>query len=299
MITQSAKVFQEKWIENQHKRHNNPDKYALVSTGLSELDTLMGGGYELGQYGLIGGAQKSGKTTLLMKMMKSAAFQKKRFIWFGAEMNNFQLGSMIFSNITGIERTKIRKIGLELFDWQALERAAHEIENWQGYFNYGFATLKDINKVIKEVEHETGLPVEIIFGDYIQLMEAPDIKGGRVSEIESISRGIKHLTIDRPDGHPVAAIFAAQLNRQSIRGALVDANAFLGSGALERDMDFGMIIHDFKDDANRKVEHKKRIVIVGSRETGSGELDVLYNGATASIEDDILEQRPEVDYWNN
>ena len=98
---------------------------------------------------------------------------------------------------------------------------------------------------------------------------------------------------------PMAVNFAAQLNRASIRGMNIDANAFLGSGALERDMDWGLIIHDVKDEiTSRPKEHKKGITMVGSRETGVGELEVLYNGTTATIADDILDQRPEVDYWD-
>jgi replicative DNA helicase len=298
MLTQSAKVFKQRWLEHQRERHAHPELFKLVSTGLCTLDDALSGGYELGQYVIIGGAQKSGKTTLLLKFMRAAAAQKKRFIFFGAEMTNLQIGSMLFSNMTGIERTKIRKIGLEIQDWTALERVGNEIETWSGYFNYGFSTLKDLNIVIKECEDQLGLPVEIIFGDYIQLMEAREVKGGRANEIEAISRGLKHLTIDRKA--PMAAVFNAQLNRQSIRGGLVDANSFLGSGALERDMDLGLIIHEVKDEitGTRVKEHEKEIVIVGSRETGIGTIPVLYNGATATIEDKIEEQRPEVDYWS-
>jgi replicative DNA helicase len=298
MQTQTSKQFQQSWLEHQRSRHNNPDKYKLVSTGLFTLDDILGGGYELGQYVLIGGAQKSGKTTLLMKFMKAAALQDKHFIWFGAEMNNLQLGTMIFSNITGIERSKIRRIGLEMFDWPALEQAGKDIEEWDGYFNYGFATMKDIETVLKEVEDQSGKPIDIVFGDYIQLMESPTTKGGRSYEIEAISRSIKHLTLDRKQ--PMACVFAAQLNRESIRGSIVDANAFLGSGSLERDMDLGMIIHDVKDENNPDhiVQNQKDIIIVGSRETATGDVRVLYNGATAEIRDMDLSQRPEVDYWS-
>jgi hypothetical protein len=95
-------------------------------------------------------------------------------------------------------------------------------------------------------------------------------------------------------------IFATQMNRVSIRGGKYDANSFLGSGSQERDMDIGMIIHDVIDESTKRiVPNQKTISVVGSRETGVGELQVYYNPHTATLSDVIIRKTITANYWSN
>lgn len=296
METLNSKQLGEKWLEYQRLRHNNPELFGLKSTGLKTLDEIIGGGIELGQLVYIGGAQKSGKTTLLLRIAKSFAMQKVRSIWFGAEMNNMQIGSMLFSNITKIERTKIRSIKLESEDWPKLEKAATEIAKYPTFWNYGFSTIDNIDKIIDKIEEQIENNIEAIFIDYIQLMEAPGIKGGRAPELESISRALKRRSISREK--PMAIIAAAQLNRESIRAKIVDANAFLGTGAIERDMDIGVIITNAPDPTTGDaMPNARKVVVVGSRESAIGEKTIYYNGSTAMFEDGTTTEVDIDKYW--
>jgi len=127
---------------------------------------------------------------------------------------------------------------------------------------------------------------DTIIVDYIQLMEAPEIKGkgNRVQELEYISRNLKRKSIEREK--PLLVIAATQMNRVSIRGNMIDANSFLGTGSLERDMDVGMIIHPYVNPLDHaEVKNRKTITVVGSRESDIGTTDVYYNGSIAMIQD--------------
>ena len=294
------------WPEYQRQRHANPEKYALRSTGLRQLDVILAGGIELGQYVLIGGAQKSGKTTLLMKVAKTFGMQRVNSILFSAEMTNMQLGTMLFSTYSGVERTKMRALGLEIADWEKIEVAGKEIEKLTLAFDYGFSTINDIVYIIPEVEAKTGIPVQAIFGDYIHLMEDPTPGNNRMNEIARISRGLKRLSNSLRDKEgnfhdPMAVIFAAQLNREAVKAQIIESTSFLGSGQLERDMDIGMIISKMKDDITATRDHKflRKVTVVDSRETDVGDCIVAYDGATATISDkiNISTNKPTSEHW--
>jgi replicative DNA helicase len=294
--TLSASELMVTWQAYQRLRHEQPELFGLKSTGLASLDFILQGGVEFGQYVLIGGSQKSGKTTLIKHMANAYGEQDVNSIFFSAEMTNMQLGTMFVSGATGIERSRIRGLGLEVEDWEKISEAAPDIGRLSLTFNYGFSTLTDIKNIIMEIESVTGRPIRAIFGDYIHLMEGP---GGfnRQEAIAWISRGLKMLSITRE--LPMAVFFAAQLNRESVKGGLIQATAFLGSGQLERDMDIGMIIHNVKDDIDGKdIPNVKQITVVGSRETAVGECRVNYNGATATLSNQVkIVQGQKESYW--
>lgn len=281
----SSPQLAERWLEYQKERHEHPEKFSLKSTGLIELDNIIGGGIELGQLMYIGGAQKSGKTTLLLHIAKEFARQGVPSLWMGAEMTNMQIGTMMFSNLSGIARDQIRMIGLKEADWEKINKAAEEVRGLPLYWCHGFREMADIKKAIEEVQDRESRAIRAIFVDYIQLMEAPDVKGGRVQEIEAISRRMKHLTMPMSnDDLPRAVIVAAQLNRESIRASIIDANAFLGSGGIERDMDIGIIVSNIKNDTETgDVKYAKRVTVVGSRETDTGSCEIYHNGQTALV----------------
>jgi len=279
--------LQRNWIAYQKERHAHPELYGLISTGLADLDEILGGGIEKGQYVLIGGPQKSGKSTLLLCLAKAFGEQDKNILWFGGEMNNMQIGTMLFSNISRINRTKIRAIDLRFEDWSKLEEAARTISRMPIYWNYGFTTIDDIVAGIEYVEATYEITIDAVFADYIQLMES---KGAtRPEQLQTINRSMKRLTLRQ--GKPLAVIAAAQINRTSIRGRIVDANAFMGSASFEQDMDIGMIITSREDDISGKdSKNMKDITIVGSRETGVGTISVLHNGAIAFV-GNLISQR--------
>lgn len=283
------------WKAYQKMRHEKPELFALKSTGLASLDHILQGGVEFGQYVLVGGAQKGGKTTLLKHIAKSYGEQDVNSIFFSAEMTNMQIATMFISGATNIERSRIRAIGLESKDWETIDESIAELEHMPMHFNYGFASVKDMKSVITEVEKITERPVRAVFGDYIHLME-DSTSHSRQEQIAHISRQLKLMSITRK--YPMCVFMAAQLNRESVKGTVIEATSFLGSGQLERDMDIGMIIHNVLDEAGDVVPNQKQITVVGSRETGVGECRVMYNGSTATLSNNIkIIEGQKDDYW--
>ncbi len=284
--TVSSKELSNQWIQLQRHKQEHPELYRLKSTGLAALDKILGGGLEPGQFVLVGGAQKSGKTTLLSCLTETMARQHMNVLYLSGEMTTIQMASIFFSRLSRIDRTRIRAINLDETDWVKLENAAAKFEKFNIWWNHGFSSVTDINNIITEMETVHGVEFDCIMVDYIQLMEAPEIKSGgnRVTDLSYISRNLKRRTLSGKK--PKLIIAAAQINRQSIRGNLYDANSFLGTGDLERDMDIGMLIKAVQDPITGvENKHRKQIIVVGSRETEIGVCETYYNGSIASIED--------------
>jgi len=291
-----SKEMSTEWLEKQRLRHERPDLFGLKSTGLVSLDKKLGGGIEKGQLVYVGGKEKSGKTTLLAIMAKAFGMQALNGVMLSAEMTNVQMGNLLFSNIASVERTTIRSIQVTSAQWDLLDKAGKEIEKLSFHWGYGFSSIEDIDAVLLAVEEKTKKPVEVLILDYLQLMEVENKRMPRTQEIEYISRSLKRRSISR--GNPMMIIAATQLNRESIRSKLYDAQSFLGSGAIERDMDIGLIVTDVENplSVNKIADNKKRIIIVGSRETEMSEpLDVYYDGSKAKMAD--IDQGHSIDIY--
>lgn len=295
---QSTAELSRDWIALQKLKREKPELFGLKSTGIKDLDKALNGGIEAGQLVYIGGAPKSGKSTLMKKIAMTYGKAGLNYLFVSGEMTNMQMGTLIFSDQAGVDRGHIRSISLSSEEWIRLEEAAEDLSNTTGFWSYGLSTLTLLEKAMLEVEERSKQPIDAIFVDYIQLMEAKG-KGTRVQEIEFISRGLKRFSIQRE--HPVAVFSASQLNRESIRSKLIDPQSFLGSGSLERDMDIGMILHSITDPIDGTTyDNRRRITIVGSRETDIGNVDVYYDGKLARIGDIATTESISLfdRYWN-
>lgn len=294
MPTISSSQLKRDWLAWQSLRRTHPEKFALRSTGLQSLDTALGGGIELGQFILIGAPPKAGKTTLLVQIKQAFERQGVLSIYFSAEMTNNQIGNLVFSSLSGVKRKVIRAADWTDEDWKSMEEAGCTLETWPGYWNYGFSTLADIKKEIAFVEEKTNDVVKAIFVDYLQLMNHP--AENRWAAIEAITHGLKHLSIQRQE--PMAVVANAQLTRESIKQHVQEMHSFYGGGAMERDMDVGIMIDSVLDNSGNPILNKKKISIVGAREVEPcAPFAVGYDGDRARIFDDTTVASFEMNTW--
>src|SRR3990172_2617572 len=179
------------YIAYQHERHEHPEKYHLISSGLRDLNGIIGGGYEAGQYVGIAGTEKAGKTTLLVEHLDSMAQRGNNVAMFSNEMRDMQIGNMLFSMYTKIERTRIRALGLEIADWKPMEIAGEAIAKLTLSFDFGTFDIDDVPSAIREIEVKTGEKVKVIGADYFHLFDDPDFRGSRVDQLSSNSLKFK------------------------------------------------------------------------------------------------------------
>lgn len=296
METLHSRDFVKKWRALQEKRKANPHLYRPRSTGVRALDRELGGGVVHGELVIYGGAQKVGKSTLLGHTAKHFGLAEDPFGFFSMEMDNTSLATRLLCDMSGVEKDRIRRIEWTDSDWDRLNAEAKTVEKFESWWSYGFSTVASIKKVLNEIKDETGVFVDTIFVDYIQLMTHPG-KTMRQEELSAISHAFKRMSIEF--GEPMLIFLAAQVNREAAKNHVINANTFLGTGDIERDMDIGVIIHTIKDDDGEPREDVRQLTIVGSRETGVGSVPVRFNGKTSSIRDmEDVGNEITVDYWN-
>lgn len=211
-----------------------------VATGIQQLDKL-NGGFRKGDLIVIGARPSVGKSAFMGLLALHIA----------------KLGK-----VTGI-------ISLEMKDIRILARTAaieSEVPHWQ--IDRGrFEDELQKKKVIDAIMRLSGLPIylsqstrvtvndikakarklhkkhglEVLFIDYLQLIEAVAKDGNREQQVSAISRGLKVLAMDLD----IPIILLAQLNRESEKRA--DKRPILAdlreSGAIEQDADVVMLLH--------------------------------------------------------
>jgi replicative DNA helicase len=280
--TLHSKEFISEWRDLQNKRKANPEKYRPRSTGVKALDKILGGGIEYGTVTIYGGAQKVGKSTLLSHTAKTFGYAGDPFGYFSLEMTNTATATRLLCDISGVEKDRIRRIEWTDSEWVQLDASAKTVEDFDAWWTYGASTVAEIKKVLQDVYDSTRIRVNAIFVDYMQLMSHPG-KALRQEELGAISRSFKRMSVEL--GEPMLIILAAQVNREAAKSSIVSANTFLGTGAIERDMDIGIIIHTVNDDEGTVRNDIRQLTVVGSRETDVGSVPVRFNGRTSSIRD--------------
>ena len=99
--------FSNHYYDTIKKRHENPEKFRGFSTGIPEIEQILGG-FHLGQYIVIGGPEKAGKTAMMLSIVLQHALAGHKFVWVSQEMSNLDMGGRTFANLatpeSGVER---------------------------------------------------------------------------------------------------------------------------------------------------------------------------------------------------
>lgn len=262
----------------QTKKADNPALHKPKTTGIPPLDEHIGG-IALGQYIIIGGPPKGGKTSLMVSLAGTMGKNKVKFLYISLEMGNMQIAAMMHANVGNIDRDRFRDVTLAADDWENLANAGEEIASYQGYFHSGAWEMSDIIKVLEAIENDIIQP-EVVFIDYLQLIERGEYRtGNRAIELASISRRLKQLTLR--EKHPIAVVVGSQLSNEAIRSRDYTGTSYLGSGAIFRDMDWGIIITPSYDETGEEIPTERNIVITGAREGKTGTLPMYFKGEHA------------------
>jgi replicative DNA helicase len=276
----NSKEFADQLVDYAEDVKENPEKYRGWSSGIPEFDRLVGGILKRKFY-VYGGPQKGGKSASMTSLAVALNKQKVTTLVVSLEMDNLEMAMRVFANVTSVDMTKFRDVKITDRDIVELKHSAENISLWPGFWDYGTSDLKDIEKLAQETK------CEVLIIDYFQLLES---KGSdRRQGLEEISRRLKRMT--NPKDKPgITVIVPSQVNRESIRSNRMDANAFLGTGALERDCDVAIMISSVFDDEGEEVSNKKKLRVVASRVSGVGEVEVYFNGARSLIAGAIPEE---------
>lgn len=256
--------------------HGNEGEITGLATGFNDLDRKTAG-LQPGDLIIVAGRPSMGKTTFSVNMAENAAIRHKvPVVIFSMEMSALQLVMRMFSSLGQINQTRIRTGKLEDLDWPNLTSAMTMLQGTNIFIDetpgLSPSEMRARARRLKR-EHDIGLVVV----DYLQLMQVPDSKENRATEISEISRSLKALAKELH----VPVIALSQLNRSleqrpNKRPVMADLRE---SGAIEQDADLILFIYRdevYNDDSASK---GKAEIIVGKHRNGStGTIELAFQG---------------------
>jgi len=228
----------EKLVENVSNRIDQSRSGGIpgISTGYTDLDKKAGGWYAP-DLTIIGARPAMGKTTNMIELAVRGAKQGKGVAIFSYEMSSEQIATVAICQLAGVTTESLYK-GLLFPD------ELDEVEAWKEIFFKLPITIRDLTEVrntpasmwteIQRIRMDQR--VDLVFVDYLQLMNADGEHGNRSEEVSQISRALKRYAVQ--GDFPVIAL--AQLSR-AVENRGGDRKPILAdlreSGSIEQDAD--------------------------------------------------------------
>jgi len=232
-------------IEMAKSAYQNEEGLVGVPTGLTELDSRLGGLHKQDLV-IIAGRPSMGKTALATNIAFHAAKNiekkgsKSTVAFFSLEMSSEQLSTRILSEQSRIRSNDIRRGKVSEKEFEQFIETSKNIFELPLYIDETPAiTIAAISNRSRRIKRLFGL--ELIIVDYIQLMRSNSRKEyNRVQEISEITQGLKALAKEL--NVPVLAL--SQLSRaveqrDDKKPQLADLRE---SGSIEQDADVVMFV---------------------------------------------------------
>ncbi|WP_267874806.1 replicative DNA helicase [Duganella aquatilis] len=252
---------------------------SAISTGISELDSMLNGGFRPQQLIIVAGRPSMGKTALSADIGINIA-EDRSVLMFSMEMSGQEVAGRALANRGGVHLAKVMG-----------RVAADETEVWNG-ISHGIIRLNDSRFAIDDTPAITLLELrmkakawkrkhglDVIIVDYIGLMQGGE-GDKRTDQIGSYSRGLKALAKELG----VAVIALAQLNRKSEERG--DKKPILSdlrdSGEIEQDADVVILVHR-PEMHNPNAEHLRgftEALIRKQRSGALGDVHLMFDGPT-------------------
>lgn len=268
-----SKIALEECVARHEAWHNNTPIIKGVTTGLRDLDDMLGE-MENGDLICIGARASMGKTTLLQNIAQDIALrQKKPALMISAEMKGDPIAKRIISSISRVNFTVVKtgittngEVFTRLLEAQViLEAMPLKIDEKPG------ASLSDIRRSARRVKAQYG-EVGAILVDYLQKLESPiKVPNRRDLEIAAISDGLKKIAIEF--NCPVISL--VQIGRSVEKGGdkRPKNSDIRDSGAIEQDADVIMMI--YRDDYYNKDSKEKGIAEIIITKCRNGEVGTV------------------------
>ena len=255
-----------------------------VPSGFPTLDNFTMG-WQPGNLIIIGARPSVGKTAFALNMARNAAVDHNRpTAFFSLEMTDVELADRLIAAESGIPSDKLKgRLKLEDHEWTQMEQALTRLVKAPLYIDEtsGLHITEFKSKALRLKREKN---IEIIFIDYLQLMEATvNVSGGagQVQKITEISKQLKAAAKEL--GIPIIAL--SQLNRNPMGRMGSNGRPILSdlkdSGSIEQDADMVLFVHRpgmYGLDESPEAYTKAEIIIAKHRAGKIGNIEMTFNG---------------------
>jgi len=245
--------------------HTRKQLVTGVPTGFLELDEMLAG-LQPSDLIIVAARPAMGKTSLVLNIAQHVGTKTNMTVgFFSLEMSKEQLFLRMLTSEAGIDGHRLRTGFLGERDFPRLTQAMETLGRARIYIDDSASIgVLEMRAKARRLKAEHGLDLIVI--DYIQLMQGRGRFDNRVTELASISRGLKGLAKELS----VPVVVLSQLsrapeNRPNKRPQLSDLRE---SGALEQDADVVVMI--FREDMYEQTEENQGVaeLIIAKQRNG-------------------------------
>jgi replicative DNA helicase len=223
------------------RSHEDGISANAVPSGFTALDRLTNG-FQKSTLVILAARPAMGKTALALSMARNIAVkQNKAIAFFSLEMSDIELITRLISSEAGLNAQKLKTGQLQDYEWTQLTTKIDALAKAPIFIDDSAAlNMFELRAKCRRLKQKHN--IQMVFVDYLQLMQGSVERGTREQEISKISRQLKALAKELKI--PVLAM--SQLSRavetrgNSKRPQLSDLRE---SGAIEQDADIVMFIH--------------------------------------------------------
>ncbi|NCD05356.1 MAG: replicative DNA helicase [Spirochaetia bacterium] len=264
-------------ITNIEKRAQE-DGFTGYSTGFNDLDKRLSGGFKEQDYVIIGARPSIGKTAFALTM--AINMLTKNYYRVGFLSLEMKATDLLERALTGISRVDFSHIRTGLLTESELAQIFDACDNLskQKFFIQDTPNmqLNDIRSQARKMKREDD--IQILFIDYIGLIQNTDNSVPRHEQIANISRTLKQLT--RELNIPI--IVLSQVGRQT-DGQLPRLSDLRESGSIEQDADIVILLH--RNNAEDVPIQKTEVLIAKNRNGETGKLELGFHRKIVRFEE--------------
>jgi KaiC/GvpD/RAD55 family RecA-like ATPase len=257
-----------------------------VSTGWPQMDRLLYGGFSRGELNIFAGGSGSGKSLVMMNIALNWVQQGLSGVYITLELSEELTSLRTDAMLTSMSTKDIRK------DIETTELKVKMVGKKSGKYRVkglpAQSNVNDIRSYLKEVQIQTGIKVDFVMVDYLDLVMPVSIKvnpNDQFIKDKYVSEELRNLAKELG----ILMVTASQLNRSAVEEVEFDHSHIAGgiSKINTADNVFGIF-------TSRAMKERGRYQIqcMKSRSsTGVGQkIDLEYNIETMRITDPGLDE---------
>jgi replicative DNA helicase len=185
-------------------------KNPAIPTGIGGLDKILNGGLRRGEMMVIGARPKHGKTALSLALARNMA-HKYAVLFISQEMPVSQLMHRHTAAMGSVDLGRIlRADATDSGMWERVGEAAERLGRLHlVHDDQAAQSLMDVRRKAVKVKRERGL--DVLFVDFLQLMQGAGAEDNRNRELDVIANGLKGLAMDLDIG----VVLLSQMSRKA------------------------------------------------------------------------------------
>lgn len=250
-----------------------------IGSGLDDLDRLTNG-YEGSEYILIAARPSVGKTDMMIKQALSSAQEGKDTAIFTLEMKKMEILKRIISQLSGIDRQKVRRGTFNDKEARKINRSISDLSDMPLWIDDKSNQLDEISYRIQRGARKDDM--DIAFIDYMGQIDTNEPYKSMREQKSKITQYLKQLT--KSTGVPIVCLVQLNRNVEHREDPIPRLSDLRESGQLEQDADIVLFLAR-PGMYNEDIELSETKLKIGKQRNGPlGMLDLHYDLQTGRFE---------------